>query len=74
MQNISAIIKRSVIINGRKTSVSLEDPFWEGLRLIAKDRNLGLSKLVQEIYETSTSENLSSSIRLHVLRHYQQAP
>lgn len=74
MQKIAALIKRSVIIKGRKTSVSLESPFWDGLKLIAKGRNLGVSKLVQEIYETSQPENLSSSIRLYVLRHYQQAP
>ena len=59
----SAIIKRSVIIDGHKTSISLEDAFWSDLKEIA------LSKLVTQIDETRQQGNLSSAIRLFVLEH-----
>ena len=45
----SSIVKRSVIIAGQKTSVSLEDAFWEGLKYIAKARRTTLSDLVTSI-------------------------
>lgn len=70
MREINKISKRTVTINGRNTSVTLEAPFWKALKLIAQKRNLGVSKLVQEVYEASKTGNLSSSIRLYVLHHY----
>jgi predicted DNA-binding ribbon-helix-helix protein len=66
----SAIIKRSIVISGRKTSVSLEDAFWNGLREIALGRNLTLSEMVAIIDSRRTCGNLSSAIRLFVLEHY----
>lgn len=66
MAKPTAIIKRSIVINGHKTSVSLEDPFWDGLKQIADMRQMTLSKLVEEIDENRPSKNLSSSIRIFV--------
>lgn len=61
------IKKRSMILRGHKTSISLEDPFWDYLRAIAAARAMTLSALVTEIDDARTASNLSSAIRLHVL-------
>jgi predicted DNA-binding ribbon-helix-helix protein len=66
----SAIIKRSVVIAGRKTSVSLEDAFWEGLKKIAGKRDSSLSDLLGAIDSGRQHDNLSSAIRLFVLDFY----
>ena len=63
----SPIVKRSIIIAGHKTSVSLEDEFWKGLKEIASDRNLTLSEMVASIDSGRAEGNLSSAIRLFVL-------
>jgi predicted DNA-binding ribbon-helix-helix protein len=65
----SSIIKRSVIIDGHKTSISLEDAFWSELKEIAHRHQSTLSKLVTQIDETRQQGNLSSAIRLFVLEH-----
>jgi predicted DNA-binding ribbon-helix-helix protein len=62
----SQVVKRSIVIDGHKTSVSLEDAFWTGLREIAQAQDATLSKLVGEIDRTRQG-NLSSAIRLFVL-------
>ena len=64
------IIKRTVAIAGRKTSVSLEDEFWESLREIAKGRNETLKDLVNKINADRQMFNLSSAIRVFVLDYY----
>lgn len=66
----SPVIKRSIIIAGHKTSVSLEDAFWKGLKEIASGRNLTLSQIVAAIDSDRAHGNLSSAIRLFVLDHY----
>jgi predicted DNA-binding ribbon-helix-helix protein len=66
----SAIVKRSVVIAGHKTSVSLEDAFWEGLKKIARKRDTSLSDLVASIDSERQHHNLSSAIRLFVLDFY----
>ena len=66
----SPVIKRSIVIAGHKTSVSLEDAFWTALREIAIGRNKTLSDLVGGIDSTRPHGNLSSAIRLFVLDHY----
>lgn len=63
----SGIIKRSVVIDGHKTSVSLEDQFWSGLKEIARAQSVTLSKMVGEIDNTRRQGNLSSALRLFVL-------
>jgi predicted DNA-binding ribbon-helix-helix protein len=67
----SSVVKRSIVIAGHKTSVSLEDAFWRGLREIAGDRDMTLSDLVAAINGERRHGNLSSAIRLYVLDHYQ---
>jgi predicted DNA-binding ribbon-helix-helix protein len=66
----SPVIKRSIVIAGHKTSVSLEDAFWKGLKEIADDRDVTLSDLVSSIDTDRRHGNLSSAIRLFVLGHY----
>jgi predicted DNA-binding ribbon-helix-helix protein len=63
----SPVVKRSIVIGGHKTSVSLEDAFWDGLKEIAKRRHLTLSVLVADIDTQRRQGNLSSAIRLFVL-------
>ena len=66
----SSICKRSIVIDGYKTSVSLEDAFWQALREIARRRNETLSSLVGSIDVGRQHANLSSAIRLFVLGFY----
>lgn len=66
----SLVVKRSIVIGGHKTSVSLEDAFWKGLKEIAWGRDRTLSQLVSAIDAERHTANLSSAIRLFVLDHY----
>lgn len=66
----SHVVKRSIVVEGHKTSVSLEDEFWNALKEIASERRETLSELVGRIDGGRTHGNLSSSIRLFVLNHY----
>lgn len=66
----SPVVKRSIVIAGHKTSVSLEDAFWKGLKEIANGREMTLSDLVATIDTDRRHGNLSSAIRLFVLDHY----
>jgi predicted DNA-binding ribbon-helix-helix protein len=66
----SAVVKRSIVIAGHKTSVSLEDAFWNGLKEIADERDMTLSDLVASIKSRRRTGNLSSAIRLFVLDFY----
>ena len=66
----SSIAKRSIVIDGRKTSVSLEDAFWDDLKEIAHTQQATLSALVAKIDKTRQHGNLSSAIRLFVLEYF----
>jgi len=66
----SPVVKRSVVIAGHKTSVSLEDAFWESLKEIAVQRQKSLSELIAAINSERQHDNLSSAIRLFVLDFY----
>ena len=67
----SAVIKKhSIKIARHKTSISLEDEFWASLREIAKGSGEHISQLLADINKGRGSANLSSAIRLFVLRHY----
>ena len=66
----SQIAKRSIVIAGHKTSVSLEDEFWDSLKEIAKERSMTLGALVAAIDGDRQHANLSSAIRLFVLGFY----
>jgi predicted DNA-binding ribbon-helix-helix protein len=66
----SAVIKRSIVFAGHKTSVSLEDAFWSGLKAIAHGRRMNVSHLIASIDAKRQHANLSSAIRLYVLDFY----
>ena len=65
----SSIVKRSFVIDGHKTSVSLENAFWSDLKEIARAQETTLSNLLAKIDETRQNGNLCSAIRLFVLAH-----
>jgi predicted DNA-binding ribbon-helix-helix protein len=66
----SPVVKRSIVIGGHKTSVSLEEAFWDGMKEISRERGKTLSELVSEIDDRRQQGNLSSAIRLFVLDHF----
>jgi predicted DNA-binding ribbon-helix-helix protein len=66
----SAVVKRSIVIAGHKTSVSLEDDFWNALKEIKRSHNMTLSGLVADIDVRRLHANLSSAIRIFVLHHF----
>ena|ERR1700722_11953642 len=66
----SPVVKRSIVIAGHKTSVSLEDAFWTGLKQIASGCGRTMSEMVATIDSSRAHGNLSSAIRLFVLDHY----
>jgi predicted DNA-binding ribbon-helix-helix protein len=68
----STVVKRSIVLAGHKTSVSLEDAFWEGAKEIAKTRRKTLSDLIGSIDTDRQHGNLSSALRLFVLGHYRK--
>jgi predicted DNA-binding ribbon-helix-helix protein len=62
----SQVVKRSLVVGGHKTSVSLEEAFWVELRSIAHNLGIHLSQLVGSIDAERQHSNLSSAIRLFV--------
>jgi predicted DNA-binding ribbon-helix-helix protein len=70
----SAIVKRSIVINGHKTSVSLEDAFWSSLKNIARAEGVPVSKMVTDIDKTRERGNLFCAIRLFVLEQVRTKP
>ena len=66
----SLVVKRSIVIAGRKTSISIEDAFWNSLREIAHRRKETLSQLIGSIDANRKAANLSSVIRVFVLEFY----
>jgi predicted DNA-binding ribbon-helix-helix protein len=67
----SSIVKGSVVVDGRKTSISLEVAFWTSLKEIAIEREVSVSALVSQIDADREVGNLSSAVRLFVLGFYQ---
>ncbi len=62
------IAKHSATLHGHRTSFTLEDPFWQELKSIAKSRGMSLARLIAEIDDGREPEgNLSSALRLYVL-------
>ena len=66
----SSIGKRSLTINGHKTSVSLEDAFWAELLFLSSKEQITVSALVSRIASSNEERNLSSALRVHVLNCY----
>ena len=65
-----AVVKRSIVIAGHRTSVSLEDDFWSGLKEIGREHKMTLASLIADINGRRLDTNLSSAVRLFVLRHF----
>lgn len=65
----STIVKRSIAIDEHKTSISLEEEFWKGLKDIARARHMTLSELIPAIRQCRQG-NLSSAVRVFVFDHY----
>jgi predicted DNA-binding ribbon-helix-helix protein len=63
----SPIVKRAVLVAGHKTSISLEEPFWQAFKEIAQRRGLKVNELIVELDRDRDKGNLSSCIRLYVL-------
>jgi len=69
----AGVPKRSIVVRGRKTSVSLEDAFWRDLGAIARSKHTSISGLINHIDEVRRPEsNLSSAVRVFILDHYRQ--
>jgi predicted DNA-binding ribbon-helix-helix protein len=66
----SLIVKRSIVVAGHKTSVTLEDAYWKSVKEIASGRNMTVSSLVTAVDSERPQSNLSSAIRLFVLDFY----
>ena len=66
----SPVVKRSVMVGRHKTSVSLEEAFWNSMKEISGQRDMTLSELVGEIDSNRQQGNLSSAIRLFVLDYF----
>ena len=66
----SLVSKRSIVIAGHQTSVSLEAEFWNSLKEIAGERSMTLAAMIGEIDGNRKHANLSSAIRLFVLGVY----
>ena len=66
----SPAMKRSILLGGHKTSVSLEGAFWSGLKEISEERGKALYELIGEIDRKRQNSNLSSAIRVFVLDHF----
>jgi predicted DNA-binding ribbon-helix-helix protein len=71
---MSRPVKRSLTLKGHRTSVSLEDAFWNAFREIAEQKSLPINALAAEIDATRDLDTgLASAIRLYVLHHYKTA-
>jgi predicted DNA-binding ribbon-helix-helix protein len=68
----SAIKKRSAVVGDRKTSVSLENEFWEALKDIAQSQHMPLSALLAKIKAEHQQNGMSSAIRVFILNHYRK--
>lgn len=69
------IKKRSIKLFGHKTSVSIEDAFWDSLKEIAKIQNTSVSGILETLdsnYKNNKSNNLSSLIRIFVFQFYKE--
>lgn len=64
--------KRSLSIAGHRTSISLEDAFWEALKEIAAQEGRSVSALIGEVDSGRGEINLSAALRLHALAHFRE--
>ncbi len=64
---MSRLHKRSVVVDGHKTSVSLEGPFWDVILDVARTRHMTVSEVVSQVDRDRSYNNLSSALRLFAL-------
>jgi predicted DNA-binding ribbon-helix-helix protein len=69
----SRVSRRTVAVDGHKTSVGIEESFWTAFKEIAATKQMPIRALVSEIANSERSPNLSSAIRLYVLEYYRAA-
>lgn len=69
---MTALAKRSVELHGKQTSLNLEVEFWWALDRIVDEQNLTMQELIEQIVQGYEPKNLTSAVRLFVLKHYQQ--
>jgi len=67
---VSPVLKRSIVIAGHKTSVSVEDEFWDSFKEIASERGMTVAAMIGAIDGDRKHANLSSAVRLFVLGFY----
>jgi predicted DNA-binding ribbon-helix-helix protein len=67
---VSPVLKRSIVIAGHKTSISVEDEFWDSLKEIAGERGMTVAAMIGAIDDDRQHANLSSAVRLFVLGVY----
>ncbi|WP_244558395.1 ribbon-helix-helix domain-containing protein [Tardiphaga sp. OK246] len=67
-------MKRGTVARGIRTSATLEQAFWDGLREIADERGTTITELVAQIEASRECSNMSSAIRLFVLAHFRDKP
>ncbi len=69
---MTGVLKRSLSLQGHRTSISLENEFWDALRAIATKRKISIAELVSEVDKARKSVNLSSALRVFVLQQMTQ--
>ena len=69
-----SMVKRSVVIGGHKTSVSLEQPFWDVVREIAATETITVSAVLRRVDAARAQANLSSAVRVYVLQQVRARP
>jgi predicted DNA-binding ribbon-helix-helix protein len=62
--------KRSIVVSSKRTSVSLEDSFWCGLKAIARMENVTIEKYIEQINVQRRTPNLSSNLRIAILEYF----
>jgi predicted DNA-binding ribbon-helix-helix protein len=68
----SLIVKHSIVIKGRRTTIGIEEAFWRSLKQIARERRVTLTLLISTIEAERNTANLASALRLFVLDHYRE--
>jgi predicted DNA-binding ribbon-helix-helix protein len=63
-------VKRSFTISGHRTSISLEEPFWDALKAIAKDEGVAVAALIGRVDANRGKGGLSSAVRVWILQHF----
>ncbi len=64
------MVRRTIILGSRKTSISLEESFWTSLKQIAREKNCSANTLVNKIAREKQVTNLSAEVRCFVIEFY----